>query len=413
MKSSYRKLGSYIQVVNKRDKDKTVDKLLGVSIRKVLIPSIANIIGTDMSTYKIIQKNQFAYGPVTSRNGDKISVAILEDYDEAIVSQAYTVFEVIDEKKLLPEYLMMWFRRPEFDRYARFKSHGSAREIFGWDEMCDTELPITSPEKQQEIVREYNIIENRIALNNQLISKLEETAQAIYKQWFVDFEFPDLNGKPYKSNGGVMVWCEELEKEIPEDWEVRPIGEIIETIGGGTPSTDEDEFWVNGDILWYSPTDVTKSNSIFSSITERKITKNGLQRSAAKMFPSYSLLMTSRATVGKLTINTKAACTNQGFITLIPTENISVYLLFDWIKTQLEEITSLATGSTFPEISKADFRNLKFIYPNEDILMKYSSPISHIYKTVQFRNEENLKLEELKVLLLAKMTKVETKNVEL
>ena len=182
MKSSYKKLGNYIQIVNDRDADKTVDRLLGVSIRKVLMPSIANIIGTDMSTYKIIQRNQFAYGPVTSRNGDKISVALLEEYDKAIVSQAYTVFEVIDKNELLPEYLMMWFRRPEFDRYARFKSHGSAREIFDWAEMCDTELPIPSIEKQREIVREYNIIQNRIALNNQLISKLEETAQAIYKQ---------------------------------------------------------------------------------------------------------------------------------------------------------------------------------------------------------------------------------------
>jgi type I restriction enzyme S subunit len=411
MKSNYKPLGDYIQEVNIRNRDLIDVPLLGVSIKKVLMPSIANTIGTDMSTYKLIQKNQFAYGPVTSRNGDKISIALLEEYDAAMVSQAYTVFEVIDENEVLPEYLMMWFRRPEFDRYARFMSHGSAREIFSWTELSDTLLPIPSLEKQQEIVKEYNIIQDRIALNNQLITKLEETAQAIYKQWFVDFEFPNENGKPYKSNGGKMVWCEELEKEIPEGWEVQPIGEIVETIGGGTPSTDEDEFWVNGDILWYSPTDVTKSNSIFSSITERKITKNGLQRSSAKMFPSYSLLMTSRATVGKLTINTKAACTNQGFITLIPTEKISVYLLFDWIKTQLEEISSLATGSTFPEISKADFRNLKFIYPNEDILMIYSNPISNIYKTVQFRNEENQKLEELKELLLTKMTRVEILNV--
>ena len=221
MKSSYKKLGNYIQIVNDRDADKTVDRLLGVSIRKVLMPSIANIIGTDMSTYKIIQRNQFAYGPVTSRNGDKISVALLEEFDKAIISQAYTVFEVIDKTELLPEYLMMWFRRPEFDRYARFKSHGSAREIFDWAEMCDTELPIPSIEKQREIVREYNIIQNRIALNNQLISKLEETAQAIYKQWFVDFEFPNDNGKPYKSNGGEMIESEL--GEIPKVWEVSKI----------------------------------------------------------------------------------------------------------------------------------------------------------------------------------------------
>jgi type I restriction enzyme S subunit len=231
MKSSYKKLGNYIQIVNKRDTDKKVTKLLGVSIRKILIPSIANIIGTDMSTYKIIQKNQFAYGPVTSRNGDKISVAVLDEYEEAIVSQAYTVFEVIDKNKLLPEYLMMWFRRPEFDRYARFKSHGSAREIFGWDEMCDTELPIPSIEKQHEIVLEYRILVDRILLNNKLISKLEETAQAIYKQWFVDFEFPDENGLNYKSNGGEMIESEL--REIPKGWKAGILNDVKSTTLGG------------------------------------------------------------------------------------------------------------------------------------------------------------------------------------
>lgn len=130
MESNYKRLGDYIKDVNIRNKDLVDIPLLGVSIKKVLMPSIANIIGTDMSTYKLIQKNQFAYGPVTSRNGDKISIAILDEYEKAMVSQAYTVFEVLDENELSPEYLMMWFKRPEFDRYARFMSHGSAREIF-------------------------------------------------------------------------------------------------------------------------------------------------------------------------------------------------------------------------------------------------------------------------------------------
>jgi type I restriction enzyme S subunit len=232
MGSNYKKLGPYIQVVNERNSNLNGNKLLGVSIRKCFMTSIANTIGTDMSTYKLIKKNQFAYGPVTSRNGDKISVALLDEYENGLVSQAYVVFEIIDTNELDPEYLMMWFRRPEFDRYARFKSHGSAREIFDWSEMCETELPIPSIEKQKEIVSEYNIIQNRIALNNQLINKLEETAQAIYKQWFEDFEFPDENGLPYKSNGGEMVWFEELEKEIPEGWSVDEFQKITEVTSG-------------------------------------------------------------------------------------------------------------------------------------------------------------------------------------
>lgn len=233
MKSNYKPLGKYIQPVVGRNNDLGDLPLMGLSIQKKFIPSIANTIGTDMSTYRTIYKNQFAFGPVTSRNGDKITIALFNDYDKALISQAYIPFEVKDNNELDTEYLMMWFRRPEFDRYARFKSHGSAREIFDWEEMCNTLLPVPHIDKQKEIVKEYNIIQNRLTLNQQLIQKLEETAQAIYKAWFVEFEFPDENGKPYKSNGGEMVWNEELEKEIPLGWKVGKIDEVKSSTLGG------------------------------------------------------------------------------------------------------------------------------------------------------------------------------------
>ena len=187
MKSNYKKLGQFIQQVSIKNSDLRVDNLLGVSITKEFIKSIANTIGTDMTTYKIVKKNQFTYGSITSRNGDKISIALLQE-DEAIVSTSYTVFEIIDTNELLPEYLMMWFRRPEFDRYARYMSHGSTREAFGWEEMCDVEFPVPILEKQKEIIKEYHTITDRIKLNESLNQKLEDTAQSIYKEWFVNFE---------------------------------------------------------------------------------------------------------------------------------------------------------------------------------------------------------------------------------
>src|SRR5690606_29392414 len=187
---SYKKLGEYIQQVNNRNRDLEVETLLGVSITKKLIPSIANTVGTDMSAYKIIERGQFAYGTITSRNGDKISIALLDEFEKALVSQIYIVFEVIDTSVLLPEYLMMWFSRPEFDRYARYHSHGSTRESFDWTDMCEVELPIPSIEKQREIVAQYEAVANKIKVNEAICEKLEATAQALYKHWFVDFEFP-------------------------------------------------------------------------------------------------------------------------------------------------------------------------------------------------------------------------------
>ena len=171
MRTDYKVLGDYIQLVDQRNRDLSVTNLLGVSIEKRFIPSIANIVGTDLSSYKIVRTGQFAYGPVTSRNGEKISIAYLNSED-CIISSSYTVFEIIDTTKLMPEYLNLWFKRPEFDRYARFHSHGSAREIFDWEEMCNVELPVPEISEQKKIVEAYNTIERRIELKRQINDNL-------------------------------------------------------------------------------------------------------------------------------------------------------------------------------------------------------------------------------------------------
>lgn len=180
MKNNYRKLGDYIQPVDIRNSDLKVSHLLGLSIEKCFIESIANTIGTDFRPYKIVKKGQFAYGPVTSRNGDKITIALLKEADVCIISSSYSVFEITDTTKLLPEYLILWFSRLEFDRYARYKSHGSVREIFDWDEMCRVELPIPDIKEQQKIVKTYNTITKRIQLKQKINENLEKTAQCLF-----------------------------------------------------------------------------------------------------------------------------------------------------------------------------------------------------------------------------------------
>ena len=171
MREGYEHLGNYITPVDERNRDLSITNLLGVSIEKRFIPSIANIVGTDLSNYKIVRTGQFAYGPVTSRNGEKISIALL-DGEDCIISSSYSVFMITDTSKLDPEYLMLWFKRSEFDRYARYKSHGSVREIFDWDEMCDVELPIPALEKQLEIVKAYRAITERIELKRKINDNL-------------------------------------------------------------------------------------------------------------------------------------------------------------------------------------------------------------------------------------------------
>lgn len=183
MREGYRLLGDFIQPVDERNRDLKVDYLLGVSISKQFIPSIANIVGTDLSSYKIVRTGQFAYGPVTSRNGEKISIALLRDKD-CIISSSYTVFEVVHKNALDPEYLMLWFSRPEFDRYARYMSHGSVREIFDWDELCKVELPVPSIDKQRSIVKAYQTITERIDLKRRINDNLEAVLAASHSKMF-------------------------------------------------------------------------------------------------------------------------------------------------------------------------------------------------------------------------------------
>lgn len=227
MKSNYKRLGDYIRQVDVRNKDERVKRLLGVSIDKVFIESIANTVGTDMSVYKIVKRGQFAYGPVTSRNGDKVSIALLTE-EECIISSSYTVFEITDAKKLLPEYLNLWFKRPEFDRYARFHSHGSAREIFDWEEMCNVTLPVPPIGEQIKIVDAYETIEKRIVLKRKLNDNLAIIMQGIFKSWFVTFEHFRGQGMQDSQIG-----------EIPRGWQVKRLTELMSYAGGMQPPASE------------------------------------------------------------------------------------------------------------------------------------------------------------------------------
>lgn len=244
MKSNYNTLGKYVRLIDIRNTDLQIENLLGVNVSKNFMPSVANTIGTDMTNYKIVKKNQFACNPMHVGRDRIFPVAMLKDYDVALVSPAYFVFEIIDTNELLPDYLMMWFRRPETDHFMWFKTDSSVRGGIGWNEICSVELPVPDIPTQQKIVDEYNVLSNRIAQNEQMNLKLDETAQAIYKQWFVDFEFPDENGQPYKSSGGEF---EESELgDIPKGWTVGQLNDELIFSNGQSKPSNSGEYPVYG-----------------------------------------------------------------------------------------------------------------------------------------------------------------------
>lgn len=416
MRSSYKRLGPYIRPVDVRNKKLEVDLLLGVSIQKILMPSIANTVGTDMSKYKIIRNKQFAYGPVTSRNGDKISVALLEDHDSAILSQAYVVFEVIDHNKLDPEYLMMWFRRPEFDRYARFKSHGSARETFDWEEMCEVELPIPSIEKQREIVKEYNTVVNRIKLNEQLNQKLEETAQALYKHWFVDFEFPDENGNSYKSSDGKMVWNEELEKEIPEGWEVNALVDLGMIKGG--------KRMPSGKRLVTHPTKhpyikvADMGNGKFVQLNESfEYVSEKAQSEIVKYIVSEGdLIISIVGTIGLVKIihsSLDGANLTENCVKITSLNKVNASYLYHYFlsKEGQEELITRNVGAVQAKLPIYNIETFPIICSKDGVQKAFENLTNSIDRKIELLQQEEIRLRQLRELILAKMTQVEVEEI--
>ena len=374
----YKRLGDYIREVNVRNRDLSVTNLLGVSISKEFIPSIANTIGTDMSTYKIVQRKQFVYIADTSRRGDKIAISMLDVYERAIVSQAYTVFEVLDKDLLLPEYLMMWFNRPEFDRYARFHSHGSAREIFDWDELCDVQLPIPSIERQREIVAEYETLTQRIRLNEQIIQNLETTAQTLYRKMFVDG----------------------IDKEnLPEGWRMGTIGKFCKEMkSGGTPSRAHNEYWNKKDYLWLKSGEV--HNNIVVDV-EEYISEDGLKNSSAKIIPTGAVIMAMYgATAAQVAYLSCDTTTNQACCNMVcHSKEDAAYLFFHLLANQ-EEIKKLANGGAQENLSQELIAQQSMILLDDN---EWKNVFVPILDNLVVRYRENKNLTELQSLLLAKM----------
>jgi len=420
MRSNYKKLGPHIREVNVRNDGNKTDTLLGVSTQKIFIDSIANTIGTDFKSYKVVKRRQFTYVADTSRRGDRIGIALLETHDECLVSPIYTVFEIIDHDDLLPEYLMMWFRRPEFDRYARFKSHGSVREIFGWEEMCDVDLPIPSIEKQRASIEEYHTVVDRIALNERLSQMLEETAQAIYKHWFVDFEFPistdyaasvgkpELDSKPYKSSGGEMVFNEVLKQEIPKAWNVVFLGDVCETVTKGT--TPEKMFSIKKPeyITYIKGESITETHGIDEEtvVYIDEATNRSLERSIIR---NHDILFSIAGTLGKFALVDErvlpANCNQAVAIIRIDEEKLGHAfvmgcLLSRWQALFFAKNTQQAVQAN---LSLETICSLPLLMPPAPLLEKITMLSSAIVRSLQGSNIETELLKALAITILEKL----------
>ena len=373
MRSNYKQLGQFIRPVDVRNKGLITTKLLGISVEKCFIPSIANIIGTDLEKYKIVRKGQFAYIPDTSRRGDKIAVALLRE-EECIISSAYTAFEITDTNKLDPEYLMLWFSRPEFDRYARYHSHSSVREIFGWDEMCRVELPVPDIEEQKALASSVTRIWRRIDTNKKLIDKLQKATLAYYSSVIGEVEVsPDTNICQYGRIGG-----------------------------GGTPDTGDSNYW-DGEISFYTPSD-SSDCPFTNSYTEKTLTAAGVSACSTKIYPKGTVFITARGTVGKIQIASQEMAMNQSCYAFIPNPEIPSFIAYLILKGIVEALKKAAHGAVFGAIVTKDILAVPVPELSNSEIQTLSAALSKPFELMRLLQFETERLKEAETLLIQSLS---------
>jgi type I restriction enzyme S subunit len=388
MKEGYKTLGEFIRQVDIRNTEGKEDNLLGVSVQKQFIPSIANTVGTDFTKYKVVKKGQFTYIPDTSRRGDKIAIALLQDYEEGLVSNVYTVFEVIDEEKLLPEYLMLWFSRPEFDRYARFKSHGSVREVMDWDEMCKVELPVPSIEKQRNIVKAYKAITDRIELKRRINDNLEAIAQSVFQEQFASFYRSDELPNGYSFAGLDSICTVKGGKRLPADCELLD-----------TPTKHP----------YIRVRDVGNSRYVcltdqFQYIDEE--THSAISRYIVNTDDIIISIVGTIGLLGKIHSSLDNANLTENCVKLTNIHTVtSDYLYYTLCyKKQAKEIELLTVGAVQAKLPIYNIQSIKILVPPKEAIEDFQNKLNVLNEQIEANTIEINKLYELQSLFLAKLS---------
>ena len=395
----YKTIEELVTRVDERNNDGIVSELIGVSIDKCFIKSVANTNGTDLSKYKIIRKNDFAVSLMQVSRDGKIPVARLEEYEEAIMSPAYPIFRVKDNNIILPEYLEMWFKRPEFDREAAFIAVGGVRGSMPWEEFAKMKLPVPPIEKQRKIVNAYKIVTDRIALKQKINDNLANQISAIYDDYFVQYKCST-----------VTSYIDSPLGKIPSNYKVLTIGELGCDISDGNYSSKypkADEFqtvgipFIRG--VDFIGTNISKRNLLY--ITPEK--HNELLKGHTK---ENDILITTRGVgIGKIAfvpsdmidvnINSQLIRINGG--NTYPRVFLSQSLISNRGKNKIQ---ANVTGSAQPQLPVGNFKNIKIVIPPESQILDFCR-ICNPLLNAQLENYQEIDvLQKLLDVLLTKLS---------
>lgn len=385
MKSNYDILGNHIRLIDTRNRESITDRVLGINIDKFFMPSVANVIGTDLSKYKLITKGKFACNPMHVGRDERLPVALYDEEEPAIVSPAYFMFEVVDNSILNEDYLMMWFRRPEFDRICWLHTDGSVRGGITWDDICRLELPIPPIEKQLEIVNCYKAITERIALKQKINDNLANTEQAILVETVIN------------------------NHTVPT-----ALGDLVDFIDGdrGKNYPTFDEFTSTGYCLFLNASNVTSTgfnfdNCMFVSEEKDKLMNKG-------HLSPYDIVLTSRGTLGNVALYDKHikyenVRINSGMLIIRPkTKRLSPYFIYALLKSSYMKaaIERFKSGSAQPQLPIKDLQKITFEIPESDtVLVALDRQFLAVEESISINNNEIGNLKELSNVLLAELSR--------
>lgn len=380
MKSNYKQLGEYIEIVSRVNSDLKygIDDVRGCSNTKKMMQTRANLIGRTYEKFIVLKPQEFVFNRRTTRNGERIGMAYNDTDREYIFTNDYVAFRVKTEclSILLPEYLYLFFCRDEFDRYARYKSTGSATEFFNWEDMCAVPLEIPDIEFQKTIVKAYRIINQRIENKKKINDNLEAQAAAIYHSLF----------------------------DEQSEWSKGYVSDFGEIVSGATPSKDVDDYFCTNGIVWLTPKDLTFSGRKFIYKGETDITDAAYRSCSTKMMPKGSVLLTSRAPVGCVAIAMTELCTNQGFKSIIPNKEIGTAFVYYFLKENKQLLESHSSGTTFMEISGNVLKEIPVTIPPTELTQKFTNICKPIFTHQEQLEAEIGQLNELQLIMLRQIS---------
>ena len=299
------------------------------------------------------------------------------------------------------KYLAFYLRGKLFRKAVTNNAFMTLRASFNEDIFSFLSLYLPEYKEQVKIGDMLYLMEQKIQLNKSICSELESMAKTLYDYWFVQFDFPDENGRPYRASGGEMVWNPQLKREIPKGWEAGTIGQIGSVISGGTPTTTREDYYCNHGIAWITPNDLSKNeDKMFISHGERDITQSGLDNSSAVLMPKHSVLLSTRAPIGYLAISSNEICTNQGFKSIVANAGYHEYFIYYLIKRNVPAIAQQGVGTTFKEVSKDTLSNFAVPLPPKSLVNNFAEKVTPLCEKRCILEEENHELKRVRDWLL-------------